>query len=399
MSKETLNNQNEEVVFLSDEEVKERKKRSRTKKKPENFNEEKVLEQKNIAENGLCEITFESQGRFDIPAILSFKPYTTLDINNMVLTRQEKIVDILLNILNNLNTDKESCDLSNMLMEEFLELMIAMKLRFMTPKHEHAWICDCQYKLSEDDQQINNTEIDLRTLQYTTITEADKILQDYYMPIIKGMTNVDFDQWKNSTFSNELSKEEIDALNVEEAVGLVKIEEPICINAPDGHSYRFRFNRIGDLIIARKMADNKFSGKFKAVQQMRYNQKNENMAAYKHRKEEAMTDLQEEKAKYAIHVADAMRLLAIDNEVVTSNQHKVDKFGKIDTQVTQELTFFLDSLSFGINDTRDLVCPLCGETKQRSLRRSLNPIEFLPINVNTSRDRKLASGFSVSFGV
>lgn len=396
----TINNNNDEVIFISEEEKRERKKRRAKKQESDNFANESVIDKKDIAEKAFCKINFETEGRFDIPKVLNFKPFSTLDINNIVLTKQEKIIDVILDTLNSLvQEDTNTFDLTNMLMEEFLEIMIGMKLQFVSAKHEYKWLCDCQYDYDEKDQKINTEELDLNSINYTPISDADENLQKFVSPFIEKMPDDAFVQWKQTTFENKLSQEDIDNLTKEEAISKIVIEEPIAVNAPDGNCYRFRFNRVGDLIIARKLADSKFSQKFSSIQQLRYDKQKENPKEYQERKKNLIDELKEEKAKYAIHVANAMRLISINGETYKNNYDRVDAYGKIDTKVTQELTNFLDSLTFGVNDTREFVCPLCGETKQRYLRRTLNPVEFLPIDVPSEGGRSLDSGFNITFGV
>lgn len=402
MSNEKINNQNEEVVFISDEEKEKRKTRRTRKQENDNFANEPVIEKKDIAESAYCEIRFETKGRFNTPESMMFKPFSTLDINNIVLTKQEKILDVTLDTLNSLVVSEEGStpfDLSNMLMEEFLEIMVGIKLRFVSSMHEYKWLCDCQYEYEEDDQKINTEELDLKTLNYTTIEDADKNLQDFMHPFISKMSEDVFDQWKQTTFEGRLEQEEIDNLDVETAVSKIRIEEPIALNAPDGNCYRFRFNRVGDLIIARKMADSKFAPKLASTQQLRYDKKKENPKEYQERKRKIIEEIKEEKAKYAVHVANAMRLVSINGIEYTNNKDRAEAYGKIDTQVTQNLVNFLDTLTFGVNDIREFVCPLCGKTKQRYLRRTLNPVEFLPVDVSSYGERKLDSGFSITFGI
>jgi len=117
--------------FLTPEEVQNRRER---KKVPQAVNTEvEDSIDKNIQSYAGCvRIDYESMGRFSTPPILYFKDYNTDDINDLVMSSQETIVETLIPILNRMKFGEEfkDFDCASMTIEDFIETLIAIKKQY-----------------------------------------------------------------------------------------------------------------------------------------------------------------------------------------------------------------------------------------------------------------------------
>ena len=354
-----------------------------------------------IAENSVenVVVNLETEGRFDSPEKIVLRQFKGRDVNNLVLSRQDKLLPTLIQILNDCviaEEGQEEVKIENCLPQEFIEIMIGLKSK-VSLKHEHKWICDCQDVLPVKEQQVNTDIIDLNTIHYVSISEADEKCREMTRPRFEMMTKEEFESYVNTHFS-DYTEEEKAKITIDDALKDIHITEPIKM-AVDGHIYEFRFNRMADLVFAQKEAENAFAFKFKQLQNKRWTQDcGMGMEQFKLQKEQDTDDLKDLQGRYAISVFHSLRLMKMDGQEITSLKRKIELYDDINGNNLIQLNNYLDSLRFGIYDTRDFVCPICGETKQRVLQREFNPMEFIPVIDATSGEYRHDPRCSIYFG-
>lgn len=390
---------------LTEEEVKQRRRKTEEAKAQETTTENNdtsesssYLKFSDIASDKDIIVDLETEGRFDIPKRIQLKPFTGRDIHDIALTKQEKILSTLVQLLNNCIISEPSFNVQDMLIQEFMELMIGIKMNY-NREHEHRWLCDCQSKFPEEDQKVCTSTIDLSTIKYKNISDADKIFRENIRPLLEAYSQEDFIKWYQSSFGNELSKEHIEKMTLDEALDRLHIEEPIIFNTAN-HTYKFRFNRVKDLIQAQKEAENKFAGAFKQLQNKQYKDSlNIGIVDFKLQKERETEELREKQGKYFISVIYALRITEMDGKKIETIKQALEAYDSIDNRDSQDLEIYMEELQFGVYDTRDFVCEFCGETKQRLLQQSLDVLELLPINSSSTRKLSNNSRVTISFGV
>lgn len=381
----------EDTILLNPEEIKKRREKKQSEEVVEHVVEKS--NEKYFNKAGTVAIQYESMNRFDTPDILYFSDYSIEDVNDITLTRPEDIFENLICILNKLVKTDVPVKIENMTIDEFLETLVGIKLQFNTHKHIHRWICDCQSPLDEKDRQINEFEIDLRTIQYVSIEEADEKLREYYRKVFEIYSDEEWKEYLLAKYSNN-PLSDINAYTREEEVKKIKITEPI--NLPlDGHVYSFVFTRIKHLIDGQKLAQKQYSGRIKQIQNKR--ETNVPLAELKQKKDDELNKLKDEQNKKSVLYARSLTLEKLDGKVL-SNEERIQIFPKLSRNIMFELINFLDQIHFGINDEREMICSICGKSERGLLQQELNPIELLPLDSSSTGKHREHSRINIYFG-
>lgn len=359
----------EENPILSPDQVKEIRRR-----KPENKVEH--IADKYYMRGGRVAISYETMGRFSVPATMYFKDYDTEDVNNLTFSRQEELLENVLFILNKSKNEDAVCSIGDMVPEEFLETLVGMNLQFSNGKeHKHPWICECQNIKPQSEQVLNETIIDLSQINYVPIVEADKLLQTYYKEMFDSMTESEWEDYVNTRYKE--NPIDVKLHSKEEEVKTITIKEPISQNI-DGKIYAFRLMRMNDVVKGQRQSLKKFSSKIKTIESQKVP-----TPELKAQREIDIKKANDEKDKYSILYSQAMTLLSVDGVVFNSDEERFLTYKSIPRNSLFELIEFYDQFKFGINQEIELKCPLCGESIKRSLRQEVNSIELLPLDSNT----------------
>lgn len=383
----------EKSILLSPDEVEKRK-----QKKPESIVQKPIEDKKENKDKfynrgGTVAINYETMGRFNIPSTLYFKDFSTTDESDLLLTRDDDLLETTINILNKLKNQDAKCDVGDMLKEEFFETLIGIKKQFDTVKHTHLWICDCQESLPSEDQKVNETEIDLTKIEYKSITEADEIVKNYYRDKFENFSESDWTNYIATRYKDNPSLE-LENLTKEQEIETIQVKEPFLIKYE--HTYAFRFSRIGDLVKAKKLTVAKFAPKFKELQ----TRKNPNgpLAEIKLQRQEELNKLKEDQGKYEFLVSRALTLLKVDDKELNDNE-KIEIFSKLPRAIDYEMRNFLSQFKFGIQHEQEFTCPICGKVDKRLLQREIFIYELLPTQSITKRDNKLPTRSNIYVGV
>lgn len=346
---------------------------------------------------GKVTIEYETKGRFGNPAVLNFKEYEVEDINDLGLTRQEKIFETIVTILNKNKDQSSNVDIGDLLIEEIMETLIGLKMYTAgTAIHNHPWMCDCQSNLPQDEQKVNETDINLRELHYVSIEEADEKVKAYFKTEFEKMSK---EEWLEYVKTKYASDPIIDPAKViiEDEVKKIKIKEPIIVKDNDNNTFSFRFMRVKDLINAQKLAENKYGNLIKGVKNKIYPGVTA-ISDLKSLKDKDIQALQEKQAKETILLAKALTLLAKNGQPLTPDQ-ALETYRKMPLSVIRDYINFTNAIEFGICDEYKFTCPLCGEVKTRWLQQEFIPIEFLPFDSNTKREQRKSTGANIYFGI
>jgi len=377
-------NQNENLILNPDVVEKRRKEKNNLNLPSETS--------KFFNKGGKVTINYESKGRFSIPETLYFNDFTVEDINNLATSKQEDILENIVTILNNCVVSTEPIKIEDMTLEEFLETLIGIKQQFNSPIHIHRWMCNCQLKEEESERKLCETEIDLSSLKYFSIEEADKKIQEYLTPIFESMTQ---EEWINF-LKNKYPNQEVNysTYSKEEEIQKIKIKEPI-IYYWENTKFEFRLTRVGDLIKGINIAYKQYYPQIKQIQ----NKKDNSIPLYELKiwKEKEIEKLRTEQMSKASLYARAMSLLKV-NDKPLPDMEKIEYFKKMPRQALLDLISFFDKIVFGINDEREMTCNFCGNTERRYLRQDINPIDLLPLDFNTSRKLSKHSRLNIYFG-
>ena len=362
----------EESPILSPEQVREIRRRKPEEKKMEHTSEKYFTRGNRVA------IGYESMGRFSIPTNLYFKDYDIEDVNNLTFSRQEDLLENLLFILNKSKNEDATCSVGDMIPEEFLETLVGMNLQFGNGReHKHPWMCECQNKIPQDEQQVNETVIDLSKIEYMSITEADKLLKDYYKEIFDSMSAEEWNTYLSIRYKN--NPIDFTLHTKEDELSTIIIKEPISQEI-NGKIYAFRLMRMNDVIKGQRQAIKKFSSKIKTIESQKVP-----TPELKQKRDVDVSKVKEEQDKYSILYAQAMTLLSVDAIPFVSDEERFLTYKSISRDDLFELIHFYDQFKFGVNQEIELLCPLCGKTVKRSLRQEINSIELLPLDSDSKR--------------
>ena len=364
--------------ILTPQEVAERKSRSAQPMKPTIDLATGVIAENNSTS---VKIDFETMGRFSIPESLYVEDWDTEDVNNLTFCNEDNIFETLVVIINK-NVKDQAFKVEDMLLEEFLEVMIGIKASFDSPIHIHRWACDCQADMDDKDRTIHEYPIDLKTINYVSILEADEKLKQYYKKLFESLTREQFAELMITKYGDAM-KDTVADYTIEQELEKITVQDPLK-QSINGKIYEFRLMRVGDLLIAQREADKKFIYNQKVLNSKKYRKELGELAAFKSNQEEQLKKLQEEKAKEKLLYAQASTIVAVDGQPLTGIQEKAIAYKDIKRGDRLNFLEFLEEITFGIKNEMNLVCPLCGREEKRTFRKELNPREFIPISNDTT---------------
>jgi hypothetical protein len=364
--------------ILTPQEVAERKSRSAQPMKPTIDLATGVIAENNSTS---VKIDFETMGRFSIPESLYVEDWDTEDVNNLTFCNEDNIFETLVAIINK-NVKDQAFKVEDMLLEEFLEVMIGIKASFDSPIHIHRWACDCQADMDDKDRTIHEYPIDLKTINYVSILEADEKLKQYYKKLFESLTREQFAELMITKYGDAM-KDTVADYTIEQELEKITVQDPLK-QSINGKIYEFRLMRVGDLLIAQREANKKFIYNQKVLNSKKYRKELGELAAFKSNQEEQLKKLQEEKAKETLLYAQASTIVAVDGQPLTGIQEKAIAYKDIKRGDRLNFLAFLEEITFGIKNEMNLVCPLCGREEKRTFRKELNPLEFIPISNDTT---------------
>lgn len=325
-------------------------------------------------------IDFCTGGRFSAPKELYFKGYSVEDITTLTTSSQEEILETTLAILNKLHGDPQY-NSADFLPDEFLETLLNLKVRYNTSKHTHTWLCDCQYSLTEDEQEFSSSEIDLKKIEFIDIKEADNDLKEVYKNYFKN--EEDFKSYLKQRYP-EKSEDELKEITTEDELENIYIKEPVKIDFK-GNSYSFRFPRMKDMILGTKKAQSKYKPEIKKIQKKKIDA-NKNIREQKDAKKGAIELIKRKIAKDALIYSKALSMIAKNNEPL-KEEEKFEEWKEFDPKLANELDSYFNP-PFGLQGEFDLWCPHCESTKRRLLRNEPTLIwELLPLDDSSSRGK------------
>jgi len=342
---------------------------------------------------GKLKIDYETMGRFDIPKVLYFEDYSVEHVNNLSLCNEENILETLVAILNDIKNQDSNCRIEDMLIEEFLETMIGIKMTYNTSTHIHKWICTCQYNVPEKERIINDLPVDLKTLSYIFIEQADESLRDFYKKVFDDMTKEEFREIVARRHKNAEGYENI---TIEEELKTIRIKEPFYQDI-DGNIYGFNFTRIRDLLNAQNYISNKYAGRIKQIKNKQVHGKSP--VELRDIREKEMDKLNLEKAKDTLTCAKALTITEYNGKNVEGAEEKIELYKKLKRGHLLEYNNFLDQMKFGIETEKEFECPECGQLDKRSLQQGLDPFEFLPFDPVEPNALRRHTGRNIFVGI
>lgn len=333
----------------------------------------------------VTKVELETGGRFDAPPVLYFNDYTTRHVNDLAVTRPEDLIETIIAILSECVVEDFKCE--DLLMEEFLEVMIGMKLQFNTKNHTHRFECDCQNELPKKDRKLSEYVIDISTLKYKSIEDSENDVRKWLKTNLDSMSEEQFLLYKQHKYRNE----DISIPNVTrgEIVAEFSIKDTATVVGANGDVYSYRFPRIGDLVRGIKLAHQKINPLIrKEKAKTLHGVKKEEMEGIKR---DALDKLNREKNKLTLMYSRAISLKTF-NDMEPSIEQKLKIYSDMPRKVMTSLAAYFNRINFGLFDERDITCNLCGNTDGRLLQRETNGVEFLPIEDNSTTDSQRQQG-------
>lgn len=373
----------EENVILSPEEV------TTLRKKREASPQVDMTRNKFENHAGMVKLNYESKGRFSIPETVYFKDFTTEHINNFTLSSMEDLTEQIAIALDDMKNPESNANIGEMTLEEFLETLVAVKLNFNTKNHVHRWVCDCQKE--EKDQKVNETTIDLTTLQYKSIEEVDESLKKDYKAYFNTLSEEQFTEYKVMKYGEDK------VWTKEDELASFEFKEPIYFKAPSNDVYGFRLIRLKDIINAGKLAKKKWAGKINQIER-KQNPHGMPLAEAKFQKEQEIETLKKQEAKDALLFAKALTLVEMNGKPITTFEEQVNIYKNFPREAFFEFNDFLEKIDFGIVDKREYSCPICGKTEERLLQQDSSPIALLPIESSDTRASRKHATANIYFG-
>lgn len=332
-------------------------------------------------------VEYTAQGRFSIPSVLYWKDFTVEDVNKLAMTKQEDLLKVLINILNKIKND-ESVRVEDMTYEEFVETLISLKAGYNTSLHEHMWSCDCQDMFQESDRKLSTQTIDLKSLSFILMDEADKELQGIYKD--EFLANPES---YTAYMKNKYPKGT--TLKMEEELKNIKVEEPISFKLGND-IFQFRFQRVGDFVKAYEVVNNKYKARISMVESERHT--NKTPSEVRKIRESKMQDIQQEMATDTIIFSKAYSMLTKNGQQLNDEQ-KVKEWRNMSRSHMFKIQEHFDLMNFGLHDERELRCNLCGKTKRGWLHQEFNIVELLPIQHGSNDENRRRPRLDIFTGV
>lgn len=338
---------------------------------------------------GKCAIELESSGRFSVPYLVYFGDYDVDDVGNVALSREE---DILQNIVNALNKQKAGdWDVEEMTLEEFYESLVSIKYRFASKIHNHRWMCDCQSKYPENQRKLSEMEVDLSTIRYIAIEESEEKIRENYKLQLENIDDTQFSALLMRRYGEV-------KLTREQEIERLKLKEPIMVT-DDDKSYIFRLVRVKDMLKAMELSQKKFNWKIRQRRNDPIAHNANNQDELMARKDEEILKLEHEKAKFTIKAMKAMTLLSFNGNEISDLEDKLSIFGAMSKTALFKFGKFMENAKFGIHDERDFTCNFCQKTEKRLLQRAISPIELFPTDDTDKSGSGRISQFDPGFDV
>ena len=352
----------EDKVLLTPDDIKKRK---------EEKTKEENIKPRIANYGGMAKVEYESCGRYNIPGLLYWENYNTEHVSDLSLTGEEELLPAVVAILNELKHGDEDnkVDILDMTNEEFIETLIAIKANYdeTGEPHKHRWMCKCQKDIPDDEKELSVSNIDLSTLQYTNIQEADEKLREYYKTQLEALSKEDYSEYLKSKYGQNIQK------SIKEEVETISIKDPIkLVNPANGDVYEYAFPRMRHTIKGYQKAIDEFRWPIKKVEQRKARNEEE-----KAQRQKEMDDLLKQRAKQVAKYIRAFSLMKFNGKEL-SDEQKIEVYRKMPINLLYDLTNFQELMQFGLTDERELTCNLCKETDRRLLRRNFSPFEFLP---------------------
>lgn len=342
-----------------------------------------------------AKIDYETMGRFDIPSTLYFSGYTVDHIDNFALITEDNIFSTLVSILNDLMfknpNDDEDSKIEDMLVEELFETLVSVKAQFDTINHVHRWICDCQTGIDEKDKVINETQVNLKELNYVSIEQAD----EKYRELIRDKFAIP------EIFSFYIKKkygegEVASDYNVETELSKLQIEEPYTITY-DEHIIKFSFMKIQNILDSHSFVNKKYNPKIKAIKNKQIH--NKKAHELKEIKEEELDRLHNEKSKDFLRALKASTILEYNGRTLNTLEEKIAVYKTLSMSIYVELSDFLEKIRFGIQHEHTFECPICGLSEKRWLQQQFNFVEFLPTKSDTNNEVRSITRGNIFMGI
>lgn len=323
-------------------------------------------------------INLETFGRFGNPKTVKFRPFTVKEVSDLTMCRPDDMIETLVAILNQCKLDN-NFQVEDLLIEEMFEVLVGMKLFFHSKDHTHRWICTCQNDLPESERKLSEFPIDLKTLKYKSIEEAEELLRQRFAEMLSQMTQEQKQNYIEKKYGQVLD------MTDDQLVKDIQIKEPIqIVNGSD--RFEFHFPRVRDMVVGMRMAIDKYTGLMRRVKarQPKHGQPGDMV---REEKENELKKLEHEKQKEMAFNFRALSLRS-KNGLVMTDKIRIEEFGMIPGNLLSSFIAYTDDIEFGICDERDITCNLCGKTERRVLQREINFLELLPIDMGEKPSAK-----------
>jgi hypothetical protein len=340
-------------------------------------------------------ITLESNGRFGNPEHLIFRDYNTREVNDLVTSREEDLLETVVAILNECVIEPKGFNVGKLTNEEFYEVLLGMKMAFDSPVLNHKWIHDCQENVPDPkDKKLSEAEIDLRSVEFKSIEESDVKIKEFLKAKLNELSPDQFRQYLMKKYSHDPGHD------VDDEVSKIKISEPFLIPGNE-KDYEFTFMRIGYLVEGYKLACREYDSKIRMERNK--SQHGIPLEQMKIIREEAIEKLTHSKSKAAIRYAQALCLHAVklngDVKVLKTSDEKIKEYNNMPKASMFGYLNATQFVEYGVSHELELECNLCNQTERRSLQRWVNPFELLPVSnvANSSSNGKLRVNTVIDF--
>ena len=387
-------------VLVNPEDVKKLRqvREQREEKKIESDEIKKDFEEVKFVKKGnLVEINLESEGRFSLPDTVYFEDFDVDDVQELSVLDIDDILEALISILDK-NKDK-SCTTSigEATPAEFMEILLGIRIKFNSREINHPWICECQQGKYHDDQIVNETRINLTTLKFKSISEADIDFRNKFKEMFEEMADENFIEYLKKRYANN-PLENYNKWSIKDELDNIKIKEPIIyISDITNKTYKFNLLRMKNIVQAQKLVNKKYRPKLKEIQAKQ--DQNMPLAELKSWKEIERKKVEEQKTKDILTYSQALTLTSVNEKDITSDEKKVEEYKLLKRSEYFDINNYISDIAYGIQDERELSCQVCGKTERRLLQREINPLEILPLDTTPQseqgRDRKL----NIYFGI
>jgi hypothetical protein len=346
-------------------------------------------------------IEFESGGRFGNPSILVLKDYSARHIHDLVTSKEDDIFETLVGILNECVVEPPNFNVGNLTNDEFLEVMLGMKLAFDNSNYVHRWIHNvdsCQGKVSEyDEKKVSEFQIDLSEIKMTSIEESDDKIKEFYRSKLQEFSEEQFKAYLITKYNQEIES------TIEEEIEKVKIQEPFLIKGYDT-DYEFNLIRVKDLLLAHKTASREINHKIR-VEKNKPIKQDQNRDANIQDKEDRLDKLNREKGQKILTYAQALSLRYVRRNgtrvSLDTPEQKIKEYSNMPRSVMLNYMKAVETIQYGVNHEVEMVCEHCNGTERGYLQRIISPLDLIPLSndkkSNSPRNIRQPSGLDFYF--